>query len=219
MVTALGRQNNRCPGQGLREERFYTESSFATAVECMCVLSGFSRVWLFAIPWTIARQAPLSMGFSRQEYWSGLPCPPPGDLLDPGIKPGSPALQADSLPLSHLGSPLTVESVQFSSVVSNSVWPHGLQHARLPCTLPTSRARSNSCPVVGNKGRLLPLKEKQSMTPQRSTPKKQERSPYNEKGSSQTGLDTLDPKLSPSPFICKDPLAPLELPPTISSGC
>ena len=48
-------------------------------------------------PWTIARQAPLSMVFSRQEYWSGLPFPSPGNLPDPGIKPGSPALQADSL--------------------------------------------------------------------------------------------------------------------------
>ena len=49
-------------------------------------------------PWTIAHQAPLSMGFSRQEYWSGLPCPPTGDLPDPGIEPRPPALQADSLP-------------------------------------------------------------------------------------------------------------------------
>ena len=49
------------------------------------MLSPFSRVCLFAIPWTVAHQAPLSMGFSRQEYWSGLPCPPPGDLPDPGI--------------------------------------------------------------------------------------------------------------------------------------
>ena len=48
-----------------------------------------SRVRLFATPWTVARQAPLSMGFSRQEYWSGLPCPPPGDLPDPGIEPAS----------------------------------------------------------------------------------------------------------------------------------
>ena len=48
-------------------------------------------------PWTVACQAPLSMGFSRQEYWSGLPFPSPGDLLNPGIKPGSPTLQADSL--------------------------------------------------------------------------------------------------------------------------
>ena len=50
------------------------------------------------------RQAPLSMGFSRQEYWSGLLCPPPGDLPDPGIEPTSPVWQADSLPLSHQGS-------------------------------------------------------------------------------------------------------------------
>ena len=57
---------------------------------------------------TVAHQAPLSMGFSRQEYWSGLSFPPPGDLSDPGIKPRSLALQADSLPLSHLGSPLMI---------------------------------------------------------------------------------------------------------------
>ena len=51
-----------------------------------------SHVQLFATPWTVACQAPLSMGFSRQEYWSGLPFPPPGDLPNPGIKPTSPAL-------------------------------------------------------------------------------------------------------------------------------
>ena len=56
--------------------------------------------------WTIAHQAPQSMGFSRQEYWSGLPFPSPGDLPDPGIKPRSPALQADALTSSHQGSPL-----------------------------------------------------------------------------------------------------------------
>ena len=50
------------------------------------------------IPWTVARQAPLSMGFSRQEYWNGLPFPSPGDLPNPGIEPRSPALQAESLP-------------------------------------------------------------------------------------------------------------------------
>ena len=55
-------------------------------------------------PWTVAPQASLSMEFSRQGYWSGLPFPPPGDLPDPGIEPGSPALQADSLPLSHQGT-------------------------------------------------------------------------------------------------------------------
>ena len=70
-------------------------------------------VQLFATPCTVAPQAPLSMGFSRQEYWSGLPCPPPGDLPSPGIEPRSPTLQADSSPsepnvlylsYNHLGS-------------------------------------------------------------------------------------------------------------------
>ena len=55
----------------------------------MCVLNHSSRVRLFATPWTIACQAPLSTGFSRQEYWSGLPCPPPGDLPNQGIEPMS----------------------------------------------------------------------------------------------------------------------------------
>ena len=62
-------------------------------------LSHFSRVWFFVTPWTLADQAPLFMGFSRQKYWSALPFPPPGDLPHPGIKlrsPAAPALQADS---------------------------------------------------------------------------------------------------------------------------
>ena len=57
-------------------------------------------------PWTVAHQASLSVGFSRQEYWSGLPCPPPGDLPDPGIEPASPAasaLPADSVPVEPVG--------------------------------------------------------------------------------------------------------------------
>ena len=63
------------------------------------MLSHFSHVQLCATLWTAAFQAPLSMGFSRQEYWSGLPCPPPGDLSDPGTEhaaPVPPALQVDS---------------------------------------------------------------------------------------------------------------------------
>ena len=72
----------------------------------MCVHGQLlSHIQLFVTPWTVARQAPLSVEFSRQEYWSGLPFPPPGDLPNAGIKPVSPALQADSLLLSHLGSP------------------------------------------------------------------------------------------------------------------
>ena len=70
-----------------------------------------SHVHLFAIPWAVAYQAPTSMGFSRQEYWSGLPFPSPGDLSDPGIEPMSPTLQTDALPseppggLIHLNLP------------------------------------------------------------------------------------------------------------------
>ena len=101
---------------------------------CLCTKS-FSHVQLSVIPWTVAHQAPLSMGFSRQEYWSGLPCPLPGYLHDPGIeptfpispalagrsfttsatweapiqrtgiKPGSSALQLDLSHLSYQGSP------------------------------------------------------------------------------------------------------------------
>ena len=56
-------------------------------------------------PWTAAHQAPLSMRFPRQEYWSGLPFPSPGDLLDPGIEPGSPTVQADALPSEPLRKP------------------------------------------------------------------------------------------------------------------
>ena len=65
---------------------------------CMHVYPVTSVVPDFATLWTVAHQAPLSMGFSRQEYWSGLPFPLPGDLPDPEIKSGSPALEADSLP-------------------------------------------------------------------------------------------------------------------------
>ena len=62
---------------------------------CVCVhAQSLSCLWLFVIPWTVACQAPLSMGFSRQEYWSGLPCPPPRDLPDPRIEPMSSASPA-----------------------------------------------------------------------------------------------------------------------------
>ena len=61
-------------------------------------MKSLSRVRLFATPWTVAYQAPPSVGFSRQEYWSGLPFPSPGDLPNPGIEPRSPTLRADALP-------------------------------------------------------------------------------------------------------------------------
>ena len=68
-------------------------------------MKSLSRVQLFGTPWTVAYQAPQSMEFSRQEYWSGLPFPSPGDLSNPGIKPGSPALQADALTSEPPGKP------------------------------------------------------------------------------------------------------------------
>ena len=113
-----------------------------------------SRVRLIATPWIVAHQASLSMGFSRQEYWSGLPFPSPGDLPEPGIEPRSPALQADSLLSEPQGKQINLHkftcSIQFSSVQLLScvllLWPHGLQHARLPHPSPTPGAYSNSYP-------------------------------------------------------------------------
>ena len=104
------------------------------------VLNRFSHIGLFATLWTIARQAPLSMGFSRQEYWSGLPCPPPGDFSHPGIKPEfpvTPAVQVDSLPAEPLGKPkwylcCCCCCCSVASVVSDSVRPHRQQSTRLP---------------------------------------------------------------------------------------
>ena len=69
-------------------------------------MKSLSRVRLFATPWTVAYQAPPSMGFSRQEYWNGAPLPSPGDLPDPGIEPWSPTFQADALTSEPPGKPL-----------------------------------------------------------------------------------------------------------------
>ena len=69
-------------------------------------VKSLSQAQLFVTLWTVAYQAPQSMGFSRQEYWTGLPFPSPGDLPDPGIEPGSPTLQADTLPSAPPGKPL-----------------------------------------------------------------------------------------------------------------
>ena len=71
----------------------------------LCKVKLLSRVWLFVIPWTVAYQPPPSLGFSRQEYWGGLPFPSSGDLPDTGFEPGSPALQADALPSEPPGKP------------------------------------------------------------------------------------------------------------------
>ena len=70
-----------------------------------CMLSRFSHVQLFGFLWTISHQTPLPMGFSKQEYWSGLPLASPGNLPDPGIEPRSPSLQADALTSEPPGKP------------------------------------------------------------------------------------------------------------------
>ena len=91
------------------------------------VLSHFSHVQLFATPWTIALQAPLSMGFSRQEYWRGLPCPPPGDLPNPGMEPASlmsPALAGRFSTTSAMWEALTcyLKSSFYSSTSLNTIF-------------------------------------------------------------------------------------------------
>ena len=83
-----------CNGKGWKP--YWLKVFSLTSVQLLEVKS-LSRAQLFATPWTIAYQAPPSMGFSRQQYWSGLPFPSPGDLPDPGIEPGSPGFQADTL--------------------------------------------------------------------------------------------------------------------------
>ena len=119
-----------------------------------------SPIWLFATPWTVTLQAPLSMGLYRQEYWSGMPLPSPGDLPNPGTEPASPALQADFLLSKPSGKPPVIQFSQFScSVVSDSLQPHELQHTRPPCPSPSpgvhpdSRSSSQWChPAISSSG-------------------------------------------------------------------
>ena len=85
-------------------------------------VKSLSRVRLFATPWTVAYQAPLSMGFSRQECCSGLPFPSPGDLPNPGIEPGSPTLQADALPSEPSGKDTATHNFGSSSTIIHDGW-------------------------------------------------------------------------------------------------
>ena len=78
---------------------------------CVCILSHISQVWLFVISRTATHQAPLSMTFSLQEYWSGRPFPPPGDLLNPGMKPTSPVLQAESWATRETATPFSTNII------------------------------------------------------------------------------------------------------------
>ena len=86
-LTSISSQQPKTCFKSLQAEATW-DHLYSTKLVCMLAKS-FSHLWLFATLWTVARQAPLSEGFSRQEYWSGLPCPPPGDLPNSGIKPTS----------------------------------------------------------------------------------------------------------------------------------
>ena len=122
-------------------------SWYQVCVRGVCVLSCFSRIWLFATPWTVAHQAALSMGFSRQEYWSGSSFPSPGYPPDPGIEPRSlmsPALAGrlfttgacweERLTVSHSVVPeLNYSRLRLCFVQSWLLWPHRLEPARLLC--------------------------------------------------------------------------------------
>ena len=88
-----------------------------------------SHVWLFATPWPVAHQTPLSMEFSRQVYWSGLLFPSLGNFPDTGIKPGSPVLQADSLSSESPGDINNIITIDFDdqflySHIKSQVWNH-----------------------------------------------------------------------------------------------
>ena len=83
-------------------------------------VKSLSRVQLFATPWTVAYQAPLSMGFSREKYWSRLPFPSPWDLPGPGIEPGSPASPADALPSELPGKP---SIASYSAIKKREILP------------------------------------------------------------------------------------------------
>ena len=93
-----------------------------TQLPMLCGLSCSVLSNSFVTPWTVAHQAPLSMGFSRQEYWSGLPCPPPANLPNPGIEPRSPTLQMNSLLSEPPGKPKNT-GVGSLSLLQRSCWP------------------------------------------------------------------------------------------------
>ena len=138
----------------------------------LCCAQSLSHVQLFTTPWTVAPQAPLSMGSLRARCWSGLPCRPPGDLPNPGIKPRSPALQSDSLPSESPGKPmntintfyLTVSVRQkFSSYLAQSFWPEVseefavIQRCALGLEDPFLRLLNSVVFAVNKRPQLLPV--------------------------------------------------------------
>ena len=99
--TSPSRKIKGTPWRVYMGKPFQAEELACGAKTSLCVCVNHSVISDSVIPWTVACQVPLSMEFSRPEYWSGLPFPPPGDLSHPRIQPGSPTLQADYFPLSH----------------------------------------------------------------------------------------------------------------------
>ena len=99
------------PGLILLEGR--QENIVLISCDHMYVLSCFSHVWLFGTLWTVAHQAPLSMAFLRQEYWSGLPCPLLGDLANPGMEPVSPALAGSFFTTSAIWDPVIMDPAKY----------------------------------------------------------------------------------------------------------
>ena len=140
----------------------YFKRAFCQEAACELV-QPVSHIWLFETPWTVACKVPLSMGFSRPEYWSGVAFPSPGDLSDPGIKPRPPALQEGSLLLSHSESclaPCETDAGGFSltwfpdlswsqqaDMGHVSLWPH-LPLYHLLCVLSASRPPSCLFPCL-----------------------------------------------------------------------
>ena len=114
-----------------------------------CMLS-CSVMFNSGTPWTEAHQASLSVGFSRQEYWSGFPCPPPGDLPDQGLNPHFLHWQMDSLPLSHLESPVVYWRLEYIFPLSVTPFPHHIHPHLLSISCIT--AMVNTCPQLPSKG-------------------------------------------------------------------
>ena len=112
----------------------------------------FSRVQLFGTPWTVACQAPVSMGFFRQEYGSGLPFPFPGNLPNPGIKPRSPALQADSLQSEPPGKFISPRSPAYRLQILNTFTCMILEAQFLSKNIPLSPNRSLEIPAGNTEG-------------------------------------------------------------------
>ena len=130
------------PVPGILQERTleWVAISFSNVWKWKVKVKSLSRVQLFATPGTAAYQAPLSLGFSRQEYWCGLPFPSPGDLPDPGIEPGSPTLEADALTSEPPGKLCYIYK-------TSPNYPEALPHLSIDSQTDFSRSPPPNCPT------------------------------------------------------------------------